>query len=135
MNALVTRSWSALRQWLPRRASWPRRLALPHWSQAPLLDRWLLSELIGPLLFGIAAFTAVSLSVGVVFELVRRVAETGLPLLAAGAHPDAAQGCQFTAAREAAVGQQRGHQGGHGEGQHQKSWQTQHQHLHRRQQG
>jgi lipopolysaccharide export system permease protein len=83
MNALVTRSWSALRQWLPRRASWPRRLALPHWSQAPLLDRWLLSELIGPLLFGIAAFTAVSLSVGVVFELVRRVAEAGLPLLAA----------------------------------------------------
>ncbi|MFZ9690291.1 MAG: LptF/LptG family permease, partial [Phycisphaerales bacterium] len=35
------------------------------------------------LLFGIAAFTAVSLSVGVVFELVRRVAESGLPLLAA----------------------------------------------------
>jgi lipopolysaccharide export system permease protein len=83
MNALVTRSWSALRQWLPRQASRPRRLALPHWSQAPLLDRWLLSELIGPLLFGIAAFTAVSLSVGVVFELVRRVAEAGLPLLAA----------------------------------------------------
>jgi lipopolysaccharide export system permease protein len=35
------------------------------------MDRWLLQELIGPLLFGIAAFTAVSLSVGVVFELVR----------------------------------------------------------------
>jgi lipopolysaccharide export system permease protein len=49
----------------------------------PLLDRWLLSELMGPLLFGIAAFTAVSLSVGVVFELVRRVAESGLPLGAA----------------------------------------------------
>ena len=37
----------------------------------------------GPLLFGIAAFTAVTLSVGVVFELVRRVAESGLPLTAA----------------------------------------------------
>ncbi|MEB3183144.1 MAG: LptF/LptG family permease [Cyanobacteriota bacterium] len=47
------------------------------------MDRWLVSELMGPLLFGIAAFTAVSLSVGVVFELVRRVAESGLPLLAA----------------------------------------------------
>jgi lipopolysaccharide export system permease protein len=47
------------------------------------LDRWLLGELVGPLLFGIAAFTAVSLSVGVVFELVRRVAESGLPLWAA----------------------------------------------------
>jgi lipopolysaccharide export system permease protein len=53
------------------------------WSRLPLMDRWLLGELMGPLLFGIAAFTAVSLSVGVVFELVRRVAESGLPLLAA----------------------------------------------------
>jgi lipopolysaccharide export system permease protein len=53
----------------------PRRLI----ERIPLLDRWLLNELMGPLLFGIAAFTAVSLSVGVVFELVRRVAESGLP--------------------------------------------------------
>lgn len=52
-------------------------------NQLPLIDRWLLKELIGPLLFGIAAFTAVSLSVGVVFELVRRIAESGLPILAA----------------------------------------------------
>jgi lipopolysaccharide export system permease protein len=50
------------------------------WRRLPLLDRWLLGELIAPLLFGIAAFTAVSLSVGVVFELVRRVAESGLPV-------------------------------------------------------
>ena len=65
----------------------PHRLrSLPaqlRWQRLPLIDRWLLSELLGPLLFGIAAFTAVSLSVGVVFELVRRVAESGLPLLAA----------------------------------------------------
>jgi lipopolysaccharide export system permease protein len=47
------------------------------------MDRWLTSELIGPLLFGIAAFTVVSLSVGVVFELVRKVAEAGLPPLVA----------------------------------------------------
>ena len=52
-------------------------------DRLPLMDRWLVGELIGPLMFGIAAFTAVSLSVGVVFELVRRVAESGLPLLAA----------------------------------------------------
>ncbi|MFM1811882.1 MAG: hypothetical protein RLZZ336_820, partial [Cyanobacteriota bacterium] len=58
---------------------WSRR----QWTRLPLLDRWLLGELLGPLLFGIAAFTAVSLSVGVVFELVRRVAESGLPLWAA----------------------------------------------------
>ncbi|MBW4529580.1 MAG: LptF/LptG family permease [Aphanothece saxicola GSE-SYN-MK-01-06B] len=55
----------------------------PRWRDLPLLDRWLLQELLGPLLFGIAAFTAVSLSVGAVFELVRRVAESGLPVLAA----------------------------------------------------
>lgn len=61
-----------------------RQSVLRHsWRRLPLMDRWLLAELVGPLLFGIAAFTAVSLSVGVVFELVRRVAESGLPLLAA----------------------------------------------------
>ena len=53
------------------------------WRRIPLMDRWLASELVGPLLFGIAAFTTVSLSVGVVFELVRKVAEAGLPLPAA----------------------------------------------------
>ena len=52
-------------------------------QRLPLMDRWLVGELVGPLLFGIAAFTAVSLSVGVVFELVRRVAESGLPVAAA----------------------------------------------------
>ena len=57
----------------------PQRL----WLRLPLMDRWLTSELIGPLLFGIAAFTVVSLSVGVVFELVRKVAESGLPPLVA----------------------------------------------------
>lgn len=57
--------------------------ALAPWRRLPLLDRWLLGELCGPLIFGIAAFTAVSLSVGAVFELVRRVAESGLPLDAA----------------------------------------------------
>lgn len=57
----------------------PQRL----WQRLPLMDRWLTSELVGPLLFGIAAFTVVSLSVGVVFELVRKVAEAGLPPLVA----------------------------------------------------
>ena len=62
---------------------WQRLQRTLGWRRLPLLDRWLLAELIGPLLFGIAAFTAVSLSVGVVFELVRRVAESGLsPLVA-----------------------------------------------------
>ncbi len=68
---------------LPSRVRLPEWKRTPRWRDLPLLDRWLLMELIGPLLFGIAAFTAVSLSVGVVFELVRKVAESGLPLLAA----------------------------------------------------
>ena len=51
-----------------------------HFSRrVSLLDRWLLSELIGPLLFALAAFTVVSLSVGGMFDLVRRIVESGLP--------------------------------------------------------
>lgn len=56
------------------------RLRLHSWRKLPLMDRWLLIELIGPLMFGVAAFTAVSLSVGAVFEMVRRMSESGLPL-------------------------------------------------------
>ncbi len=52
-------------------------------SRVPLLDRWLLGELISPLLFAVAAFTVVSLSVGVMFELVRQIVESGLPVLIA----------------------------------------------------
>ena len=49
----------------------------------PLLDRWLLSELIGPLVFAVALFTVLSLSVGVLFELVRQIVESNLPVLIA----------------------------------------------------
>ena len=49
-------------------------------QRIPLLDRWLIGELLGPLLFAIAAFTVVSLSVGVMFELVRQIVESGLPV-------------------------------------------------------
>ncbi len=45
----------------------------------PLLDRWLLFELLPPLFFSIAAFTVVSLSVGVIFDLIRKIVEIGLP--------------------------------------------------------
>ncbi|MFL0731139.1 MAG: permease, partial [Prochlorococcus sp.] len=50
------------------------------WRLIPLLDRWLLGELIPVLLFAIAAFTVVSLSVGVMFDLVRKIVEFNLPL-------------------------------------------------------
>ena len=61
--------------WLQQIRAWRRRI--------PLLDRWLLGELIGPLLFAVAAFTVVSLSLGVMFELVRKIVESGLPVLIA----------------------------------------------------
>ena len=46
----------------------------------PLVDRWLLGQLIPPMLFAIGAFTTVSLSVGIMFDLVRKIVEFGLPL-------------------------------------------------------
>jgi len=49
------------------------------WLRFPLLDRWILAELLPPLLFGIGAFTAVSFSVGAVFEILRRISETSVP--------------------------------------------------------
>ena len=45
----------------------------------PLLDRWIFLELLPPLFFSIAAFTVVSLSVGVIFDLIRKIVEIGLP--------------------------------------------------------
>ena len=45
----------------------------------PLVDRWLISQLLPPMLFAIGAFTAVSF-VGIMFDLVRKIVEFGLPL-------------------------------------------------------
>jgi len=49
-------------------------------NHIPLLDRWILSQLIPPLFFSISAFTVVSVSVGVMFDLVRKIVELDLPL-------------------------------------------------------
>jgi len=48
-------------------------------TSVPLIDRWLLGQLIPPMIFAIGAFTAVSLSVGIMFDLVRKIVEFGLP--------------------------------------------------------
>ena len=45
----------------------------------PLLDRWILSELLPPFLFSVVALSVVSLSLGVMFDLVRQIVESGLP--------------------------------------------------------
>ena len=49
----------------------------------PLLDRWIISKLIPILFFAISAFTIVSLSVGVMFDLIRKIVEFGLPIIVA----------------------------------------------------
>ena len=53
------------------------------WFAIPLLDRWLLGQIIPPMLFAISAFTVISLSVGVMFDLIRQIVEYGLPLFLA----------------------------------------------------
>lgn len=44
------------------------------------MDRYLASELIPPFLFGVGAFSSVGVAVGTLFDLVRKVVESGLPL-------------------------------------------------------
>lgn len=45
-----------------------------------VMDRYLATELIAPFLFGVGAFSSLGVSVGALFELIRRVTESGLPL-------------------------------------------------------
>jgi len=49
-------------------------------SRLSLLDRYIASELFVPFLFGIGTFSAVGLAIGSVFNLVQKIAESGLPL-------------------------------------------------------
>jgi lipopolysaccharide export system permease protein len=56
---------------------------LTRWiHKIPLLDRWLLAEVAAPLLFAVASFTVLGLSIGVMFELARRLVD-GLSILVA----------------------------------------------------
>lgn len=60
----------------------PRPIVLnrARWQWFPLLDRYLVSEMIGPFLFGVGAFSSIGVSIGTLFELVRKVTESGLPM-------------------------------------------------------
>ena len=53
------------------------------WTLIPLIDRWLIGQLLPPMFFAISAFTVISLSVGVMFELIRNIVEYGLPVFLA----------------------------------------------------
>src|SRR5579883_1545631 len=45
-----------------------------------VMDRYIASELIMPFLFGVGAFSSIGVAIGVLFDLVRRVTEAGLPI-------------------------------------------------------
>ena len=50
------------------------------WMRLPLLDRWLLMEILGPLLFFIVLFTLLLLTGGVMLELIRKIVDKNLPV-------------------------------------------------------
>lgn len=53
------------------------------WSILPgisVMDRYLLFEILLPFLFGVGAFSSVGVAIGTLFDLVRRVTESGLPI-------------------------------------------------------
>ena len=56
------------------------RIRRATWMRLPLLDRWLLKELLGPLLFFIALFTLLLVTGGVMFELIRKIVDKNLPV-------------------------------------------------------
>lgn len=45
-----------------------------------IMDRYLTSEMVGPFLFGVGAFSSLGVTIDAVFELVRRIVESGLPV-------------------------------------------------------
>ncbi|MEL6814505.1 MAG: LptF/LptG family permease [Cyanobacteria bacterium J06598_3] len=45
----------------------------------PIMDRYIARELTFPFLFGVGAFSSIGVSVGALFELIRKVSEFGLP--------------------------------------------------------
>ncbi len=59
-----------------------RKIISP-WYFIPLIDRWLIGQILPPMCFAISAFTVISLSVGVMFDLIRKIVEFGLPLFLA----------------------------------------------------
>ncbi|TAF01826.1 MAG: YjgP/YjgQ family permease [Oscillatoriales cyanobacterium] len=67
MKIAMSKSFNPL-NWLPR---------------ISVMDWYIVKELMGPFLFGVGLFTSVAITVGALFELVRRVAESGLPYGAA----------------------------------------------------
>lgn len=50
------------------------------WPRLPVMDRYITLELVPPFLFGVGAFSSLGVSIGALFDLIRRVTESGLPI-------------------------------------------------------
>ncbi len=50
------------------------------WFRLPVMDRYIGLELVPPFLFGVGAFSSLGVSIGALFDLIRRVTESGLPI-------------------------------------------------------
>mgnify|MGYP005855979635 CR=1 FL=1 len=62
-------------------AGFSKPLPFSAWSfKLSVMDRYLLTELLLPFLFGVGIFSSLGVSIGILFELIRRVTESGLPL-------------------------------------------------------
>ncbi|MEM9769613.1 MAG: LptF/LptG family permease, partial [Cyanobacteria bacterium P01_D01_bin.71] len=48
------------------------------WHQFSVMDWYIVREILLPFLFGVGAFSSIGISVGALFELIRRVTESGL---------------------------------------------------------
>ncbi|MBJ7898484.1 MAG: LptF/LptG family permease [Cyanobacteria bacterium RI_101] len=60
--------------------SLPRRRLFFNLPGPSVMDRYIFWELLLPFLFGMGLFSSLALSIGTLFDLVRRVTESGLPL-------------------------------------------------------
>jgi lipopolysaccharide export system permease protein len=58
------------------RFSWPQL----RWLRLPVMDRYIALELVPPFLFGVGAFSSLGVSIAALFDLIRRVTESGLPI-------------------------------------------------------
>jgi lipopolysaccharide export system permease protein len=54
--------------------------SLYSWLPLTLMDRYLTKELVAPFLFGVGAFSSLGVTIDAVFELVRKIVESGLPI-------------------------------------------------------
>lgn len=50
------------------------------WGQFSIMDRYIAKELTLPFLFGVGAFSSIGISIGALFELIRRITESGLAI-------------------------------------------------------